>query len=79
MRLEENHLPNTVTTGGDVPAVRPHATPPVASRTGIRSWSLIIAISTAALVAMYGLAYWNEARASASRATSATNIEKTVD
>ena len=44
----------------------------MASHTGLRSWILTIAISIAALVTMYGLAYLNEAHGDV-RAISATS------
>jgi hypothetical protein len=72
MPLEENDLPDTA-TGGDGSGSLPHECSPGAARSGLRTWTLTIAISTAVLVTMYGLAYWNEARGDAGRAISAAS------
>ena len=71
MPLKENHLARAV--AADARESLPHASSDDASRNGLRSWILTIAISAAVLATMYGLAYWNEARGEASRAFSATS------
>jgi hypothetical protein len=78
MRLED-HTPKVLAAVGDAGGSRAHETSPAPSRSGLRSWGFTIAISTAVLVAMYGLAYWNEAHGGAGRANSAASIEKTVN
>ena len=76
MPLKEDHLARAVPA--DARESQPHASSGDASRNGLRSWILTIAISAAVLATMYGLAYWNEARGEASRAMSATTQNAAV-